>query len=308
MAAADRLRRARARDERAKRSFHHSLYPAQRIAARARGRACRCACPRASARATVGRDRRARCCALREPARSTRSSSSTPASARRHRGDRRGAPGRACTRRPSCCPTLRAGARQGRRDVARAVGARRRARLLPRRRHRGLLRALRHRPARAARVRAAACRSSRASTGARSSTAACRCRRGRRARQPPAWRGRRSRCSTPSSPPCASRSRARSPRGASCSSGVPFATGYGVEIAMLIDVWRERRPGGRSRRSIWTSTATATSRSRRSTPMAAHRARDDRRRAGARKGGCADVGRSAAPAVERPPLGERRCR
>ena len=37
---------------------------------------------------------------------------------------------------------------------------------------------------------------------------------------------------------CASRSPARSPRGASCSNELPFATGYGVEIAMLIDVWR----------------------------------------------------------------------
>ncbi len=44
--------------------------------------------------------------------------------------------------------------------------------------------------------------------------------------------------------------------------GLPFATGYGVEIAMLIDVWRE--PGSRgSRRSTSTSTATPTSRCRR---------------------------------------------
>ena len=53
---------------------------------------------------------------------------------------------------------------------------------------------------------------------------------------PPALR---SRSSTRSSPACANRLQARSPRAASLLERLPFATGYGVEIAMLLDVLDE---------------------------------------------------------------------
>ncbi len=57
---------------------------------------------------------------------------------------------------------------------------------------------------------------------------------------------------------CASRSPARWRPAASCSRAFPFVTGYGVEIAMLIDVWRAVGLTG-SPRWISTSTATPTS-------------------------------------------------
>ncbi len=52
------------------------------------------------------------------------------------------------------------------------------------------------------------------------------------------WRGPLSRCSSLSWLACASRWRARWRRGASCCEELPFVTGYGVEVAMLIDAWR----------------------------------------------------------------------
>ena len=114
---------------------------------------------------------------------------------------------------------------------------------------------------------------SRPSTGARSRPRARGRRRGRRAGQPPDGPARAGRTSTPSSRAFASRWRARSRRARELLERLPFATGYGVEIAMLIDVcdevglegWRRstsRAPQPRTSRwprwSRWRTTVLAT--------------------------------------------------
>ncbi len=127
------------------------------------------------------------------------------------RAGRRGAPGGGADGR------VRPGARQGRRDVARAVGARGGARLLPGRGHARVLGPLRDRPARAARVRArGGVREGvlpppvRAGRGVAAG--------GRGAREPPDGAPGARAVLPGAGARCASRSRARSRRGGSCSS------------------------------------------------------------------------------------------
>ena len=88
---------------------------------------------------------------------------------------------------------------------------------------------------------------------------------------------------------------------------VPFTTGYGVEIGMLIDVWRDGRAATAWRRSTSTSTATATSRCAALAPMAATVLATIAAAARRRKGACAARRRRGATPrpLERPPLAAR---
>ena len=157
------------------RTFHHSRYAPQQLAAARAQRALRVSVclPARECAATVA-EIVATLDALRAQGVARRDR-------RRRRGvERRHGPGRQGRRRGRPAGVradgvARAGARQGRRDVASAAGAQRRHRVLSGCRHRGLPEPLRHGAARPAALRARRVVRARPSTGARCSRATSCC-------------------------------------------------------------------------------------------------------------------------------------
>ena len=286
------------------RSFHHSLYPAS--GSRPSARAERVGLPAgARVRGDGGADRAARCSrcasagAIDEIVVVDAASADGTADGRRGRRGGGLAGGRADA-------ALRAGARQGRRDVAGAVGARGRAGLLPGRRH--------------------------ARASPRTSPLACSGR----------WCASRGVASSrPSTAGPSSRAAFRWPRAADASTTwlarpalelfYPELAGVRQPLAGEVAARRELlgraavrhrlrrrdrdadrrlargRPATGSPRSISTSIATATSRWSALEPMACHGAGDDRAAAASGKGACMARDSDGGP-VERPPLAGVRCR